>query len=53
MDHAPWPDNYQENNFTQTKQSWDQLFGVPIDQETRLAPWKTDESENDTYYEQF
>ena len=47
--HSPWPEDYEEENFTATSASWESLFGIKMSEESKTGPWKESEYDGDTY----
>ena len=37
LEHDPWPESYQEQNFENVNKFWVEQFGVPIEKETIVA----------------
>jgi hypothetical protein len=46
VEHIPWPDHYEENNFTETNKHWKDEFGVNIEEEHKLAAWAMSDSDD-------
>jgi len=47
VEHVPWPDHYEENNFTETNKHWKDEFGVNIEEEHKLGTWAVTERDGD------